>query len=395
MSNPALNGSGKRACESWIDAFVSHTDNLESAPLFRKWAAITTISATLEQKVWVTTGSPLYPNLYVFLVGPAGIGKSRVISASTGFISELPELHLGPTSPTMASLVDHLVEAKRTIINLPDPAYEYNSMYLVADELSAFMHEFDPGLVGGLTTFFDVVPYSQSRRTKDVRIKMQRPQLNILSGATPSNLMKLIPDYAWEQGFTSRFIMVYADEKPTIDVFNTPNKPKPEEMIHDLKLISTLQGQMGWTDDFAKAMHQWKLLGFIPSPQHPKLQSYCARRFSHLIKLSMVACVDRGNELVLRVEDFNRAMGWLLEAEATMPEIFRVGLTSSDAKVMEEIAHFVRRRGETSEHLIVGFARERVPAYAVKSVIDVMVNSGMIVSIGQDLKTGLRIFTAS
>jgi len=174
-TNPATNGSGARQCISWIDQFVEHTDNLESAPIWRKWAAITTISATLEQKVWVETGGKLYPNLYVFLVGLAGGGKSRAIISSTRFIHEIPELHVGPTSPTMASLVDHLVEAKRTIINMPDPAVEYNSMYLVADELSAFMHEFDPGLVGGLTTFFDVVPYSQSRRTKDIKIKIARP----------------------------------------------------------------------------------------------------------------------------------------------------------------------------------------------------------------------------
>src|SRR5438552_2612168 len=138
-SNPAINGSGKRRCESWIDSFVEHTSNLESAPIFRKWAAISTIAAALEQKVWVDTSSPLYPNLYVFLVGNAGIGKTRAIMSALGFIRELPELHLGATSMTMASLVDHMNEAKRTIINMPDPVIEYNALMICTDELSAFM----------------------------------------------------------------------------------------------------------------------------------------------------------------------------------------------------------------------------------------------------------------
>src|SRR5947207_2880446 len=80
-TNPAMNGSGRRLCQSWIDSFVNHTANLESAPIWRRWAAIATIGAVLEQKVFVTTSSPLYPNLYVFLVGDAGLGKTRAIAA--------------------------------------------------------------------------------------------------------------------------------------------------------------------------------------------------------------------------------------------------------------------------------------------------------------------------
>jgi len=39
----------------------------------------------------------------------------------------------------------------------------------------------------------------------------------------------------------------------------------------------------------------------------------------------MVAAVDRSDTLLLTKDDFNRAMGWLLEAEMNMPDIFRLG----------------------------------------------------------------------
>src|SRR5229473_1242395 len=110
------NGDGARQCQSWIDAFIDYTDNLESPLIYRRWAAITAIAAVLEQKVWADTGSTLYPNLYIFLIGNAGIGKTRAISAAAKILREIEDHHFAPTSMTMASMVDCLVENKRSIL---------------------------------------------------------------------------------------------------------------------------------------------------------------------------------------------------------------------------------------------------------------------------------------
>lgn len=395
-TSPAINGSGQRKCPSWIGAFVEHANNLESAEIFRKWAGITTIAAVLEQKVWLLTSAPLYPNLYVFLVGHPGVGKTRTVNAASAFFRELPDYHLSPTSMTMASLVDCLLEAKRMIIQLPNPPMEYNSMYIVADELSAFMHKFDEEIIGGLTTFYDVsVPYAQNRRGKDIRIKIKHPQLSILSGTTPSNLMKFMPENAWDQGFTSRVIMVYSDERIITDIFKHENRGLPADMLHDLRLINSLSGKFEVTEDYKAAINNWRALGQTPTPSHPKLIHYNTRRLAHLFKLSMVAAVDKSNTLVLTKEDFNRAMGWLLEAEETMPYIFKAGAVGGDGKAMDEIADFVfvsdTGKG-VSEHKIVNFARERIPAHSVMRVLEIMQRSGMITAVSIDKKSGLRNF---
>lgn len=394
-----LNGSGARKCKSWIEAFVSHTDNLESAPMFRQWAAIGTIAATLEQKCWLQTSAPLYPNLYIFLVGHPGVGKTRTVNAASAFVRELPDFHLSPTSMTMASLVDALLEAKRTIINLPNPPMEYNSMFIVADELSAFMHKFDEEIIGGLTTFYDVsVPYSQNRRGKDIRIKIKHPQLSILSGTTPSNLIKFMPENAWDQGFTSRVIMVFSDERIITDVFAHVDRGMPKDMLADLKIINSLSGRFGVTEDYKNAINNWRKLGQIPVPNHPKLIHYNTRRLAHLFKLSMVSCVDRSNTLLLTKEDFNQAMNWLTSAELFMPEIFKAGSVGADAKAMDEIYHYVLvsdvKSVGVSENKIVNFARERVPAHSVMRVLEIMERSGMIKAVAIDKQTGLRSYKA-
>lgn len=351
------------------------------------------IAATLEQKVWAHTGSVIYPNIYTFLVGNAGLGKSRAIMSASNIIREaLPETYFGATSMTRAALSDYMNDAKRFIANIPHPPMEYNSLVVVADEFSAFMHEYDSALVASLVEFYDVNPYSEGRRVSNIRIKIHKPQLNILSGSTPSNLIHTLKDYVWEQGLMSRVIMVYAAERPLIDVFNTPPMPKPVNLIHDIKIINTLMGQFDYTDDFAKAMHNWKLLKQIPIPDHPKLVHYNTRRWAHLLKLTMISSVDRSNKLLLEVEDFNRAMGWLLEAEAQMHYVFKVGSVAPDSRVMDEVVHFIQHhKGPVSEHLVINFLRERTSSMSVKPMLETMVSSRMLVCAHVD-RTGLRQF---
>lgn len=377
---------------------MTYTDNLESAEIFRKWCAISTVAAALERKVFVRTSSELYPNLYVILVGDAGIGKTRPIMKSRSLMQELPDSHIGMTSSTMAFLVDILSESKRVVIQLPDPPIEYNTVYLIADELSAFMNQYDNELVAGLTTFYDCVPYSQGRRTKDLRIRIERPQVNLLCGSTPSNLVNLMPEFAWEQGLTSRMLLIHSTERPIIDVFGDEAafREMPKDMIHDLKAINSLVGQFGWTEDFAKAMHNWKLLGFPPVPEHPRLRHYCSRRFAHLLKLAMIASVDCGDALLLTKEDFNRAMGWLLEAELAMGMIFQSNAGTVEGGAFDEIVHFIRRHPTgVPEYQIVRFARDRMPTHVVMKAIEVLEMSGEIVATGiLDPKSMSRVFVA-
>jgi hypothetical protein len=293
-----------------------------------------------------------------------------------------------------AALVDALVHAKRSLIRLPDPPMEYNSMMICADELSAFMHKFDDEMIGNLTTFYDVDVYGHKRRGKEIDIKIKHPQLSILSGTTPSNLLNFMPENAWDQGFTSRVIMVFSDERIiSDDIFAFQQRGLPDPMLHDLRQINTLAGPFGVTDEYKSAINNWRKLGQPPVPTHPKLAHYCTRRLAHLFKLSMVSAVDRSNALILSRDDFNRAMTWMVEAESTMPEIFKAGSTGADSKAMDELFHFCLARAEpVSEPLLVREARKLVPAMSVMRVIEVMMLSGMIKVAGTN--KGIRHFKA-
>lgn len=373
--------------DSWIDHFVAHTDNLESPLLFRKWAGIFTVAAAMEMKTYLRTSSNLYPNLYVFIVGNPGVGKNRIIRVAKRYMNELPEFHFAPTSLTGAALVDTLAASKRFIARLPDPPIEYNNTVITAEELTAFMHKYDDEMVGLLSAFYDPDPYAQSRRGRDIKIKIDHPQVNLMSGTTPSNLVQLMPESAWDQGFTSRVILVHSDERIVGDDFAGTSREMDDALIHDIKMIGALSGEFKVTQEYRNAVNDWRALGEPPVVNHPKLLHYKTRRRVHLYKLSMVSAADRGDVLLLTKEDFNRAMGWLVEAETFMPDIFTAGSTGTDARAIDEIAHYIRitDKGDgVPEHLIVNFARTRVPMHSILRIIEIMTASGQITAKGID-----------
>ena len=392
------NGSGRRKLASFIDGFIDATASIGAPHIFQKWTAISLISAALEEKVWIQTSRPVFPNQYIFLVAHPGVGKTRIINEGKLLYNKLEKPHQAPTSAYFASVVDALYESKRSILRQPEGEVSYNSMYITADELGAFMFKYDREMIAGLTAFYDTTPYQHRRRTNDINITIPSPQLNILSGSTPSNLLEFVPDIAWSQGFTSRIIMVFSDERVLVDDFSDSAPIITTDLVHDLKVISQLYGQFHVTESFKEAVRTWLALGEPPIPTHPRLTHYVTRRKVHIYKLSMVASINRDNSLSLIEADFIQAAKWLFEAEVFIEDIFKAGTGNPDAAAFNDIQHYIMINdmgSGVSEQRIVQFAQQRVPLQSILRVIDIMERSGQIHCKRVDARTKVRYYSAN
>lgn len=349
------------------------------------------MAAALEQKVWVVTkGAPLYPNQYICLVGPPGIGKSAILSVAEKFLRTLPDVYIAPSSVSDASLIDSLFDAKRSIIRMGEnPSHvEFNHLTIIASELGVFLPEYDRLFMNTLTKLYDGEHYEQRRRTKGIHITMPRPQLNLISGTTPSYLNTLLPEGAWDQGFTSRSIFVYCGTATATSIFGDRRSPHHNESVYgalvsDLKSIFNLYGKFEWDEGSVLAITEWNDKGLPPVPEQPKLLHYNSRRLAHLIKLCVVACAARGNGKQVFLEDYQTALDWLLEAEAQMPDIFTNLGIGGDSKAIDDTwfyvyQHFSKTKTPMLESRIYAFLRDRVASHNVGRVIEVMVRSGML-----------------
>lgn len=372
----------------WVEGFLASTDGITSPPLFRKWAAISAIAGALERKVWIKSlSAKLYPNMYVVLVAPPGVGKTEVTWRIRSMWENLEEHKIAATSVTKASLIDELADANRRVMTgVPtNPVDTFNSLLLCVNELGVLIPAYENEFMNTLTDLWDCKHYSERKRTSKLEIEITNPQLNFLAGCTPSYLMHVLPEGAWDQGFLSRTMLIYSGDRQLRSLFAETEFDTEEwdRLKQQLTDISNLYGEIKFTDEAAKLMDGFHLSDGEPKPDHPKLISYTIRRTVHLLKLCMVACVSRYDDLIVTVEDFERAFNWLIEAEQNMPDIFKAMSQGGQGKIMEEAWYFIftthaKEAKPIQKHRLIAFLQERVPVHNIETTIKMMEEGKMI-----------------
>ncbi len=334
-------------------------------------------------------GSNLYPNMYVLLVADPGVGKGEVTWRIREMWKNLEDHFVASSSVTKASMMDELAAANRRWITheLLNPVEHFNSLLLCINELGVLLPSYENEFMNILTDLWDCKDYSESRRNRNIEpISISNVQLNMLAACTPSYLMHLMPEGAWDQGFISRTLLIFSGERQIRSLFaDYEMDPAENEFLQEqLACISNIYGAITFTEESAKLIDYFHMEGNVVSqPTHPKLHSYAVRRTVHLLKLCMVVAISRSNELIIRPEDYQRALDWLIEAERFMPDIFKAMATGGSGKVMEEAWYFIftmhaKEQKPILEHRLIQFLQERVPVHNIKNTIDMMEKGRMI-----------------
>ena len=382
----------------WIKDFVKLTENINSPEIFRQWAGIMTISGALERKVWVhTKGSPLYPNLYVFLVATPGIGKTELtFRVREMWEKRLETHHIASTSVTKAALVDELAAGERRVVRMLEqpPVVNFNSLLIAVDELGVLIPAYDTEFLNTLTHLYDCRTYSESRRTSVVKeVKIKNPHVTMFAACTPGYLRETLPAVAWDQGFLSRVIFIYSGATKPESIFAEKKDDAilEEKLLDRLEEIGALYGKFTFTPESKEFIDYWHLNGQKPQPEHPRLAHYNTRRTAHLLKLSQIASVSFSDELVIELEHAQQALNWLVEAEFYMADIFKAMRSGGDGQTIEETYHFIyttymKEKKPVAENRIILFLQARTPVHNIVRIIDIMDRAKMI---SQSLEKGV------
>ncbi len=333
--------------------------------------------------------SVLYPNVYVILVAEPGVGKGKVTSRIRRMWKKLEDHFVASSSVTKAAMMDELAVAnRRWITHDPiNPVDHFNSLLLCVNELGVFIPAYDNEFMTVLTDLWDCEDYSETRRSRKIEpISIDNVQLNMLAAATPSYLMHLMPEGAWDQGFISRTLLIFSGERQIRSLFATYEMDTTENdfLQEQLGCVANIYGEIKFTEESAELVDNFHMHGNeISRPTHPKLHAYSMRRSAHLLKLCMIATISRSDELIIRPEDYQRSLDWMIEAERLMPDIFKAMATGGSGKVMEEAWYFIfttyaKEQKPILEHRLIQFLQERVPVHNIKNTIDMMDRGKMI-----------------
>jgi len=340
-----------RLCTNgFIQTHLEYTSKQQSPTCFHIWTALSVISAVLGRKVWIDRSYyTLYPNLYVVLVSPSGVGmKGTALSQGIGLLDQtgLPiSILRGKITPTR--LISRLNASALT-----SPTGDAELM-IFSREFKVFTKGVikDSSLIEDLTDLYDNNSFDYETE-HSLQQSIKRPCLTILGASTPEWLSGGSAGDIMSGGFGARIIpvTVVKDEKEIA----WPEKTAVEielqtRLVADLISISTLRGQYYITPQAKNFFEKWYMerknnRRYIDS----RLDGYYSKKHDQILKLSIVLSASLSGEMVIDVNHLETAMYLLEENEKNLLYAYSGAAENKEMKFRDQVLAKIRDKGEVS-----------------------------------------------
>ena len=319
-----------RKLDDWLKSWLEYTTGKESPERMRLWSGIAAIAGVLQRRVYVRVRKQYcYPNLYIVLVGPPGVGKGVAMKDLTPWMRGMEGIHIAPDGMTFRSLYTVLegavcafkdFEAGGDAIDVLEKGH--HSLTAFTEELGVLLRAGDNEFIYTLCHVYDCPVYFHHKTQHAGESSFENACFNWISGTTPKGLKDIFSEKIMELGIAARMIIIYSDEKVEVPVFaeDDKNETLEKDLKFDLTRISQINGEYQFTPEAAEALVAWVDADMPPKPKDPRFEHYNSRRFVQIIKLCTVRAASKRQDPLITLEDFEQARSFLLEAEQVMPK---------------------------------------------------------------------------
>jgi len=343
MVSSKINGDERET--NLFDLYFRYVDGTEPPAVFHRWSLIGCIGALLGRQLWLPFGSSrLFTNHYIMFVGDPGTRKSTAIkraakliglagydtfsaqkSSMEKFLIDLQEGDIdddsGPDEATgkKRSGIDILATLKLRAESDSDDSVP-REMFIAADEFNNFIGSGNIGFQSLLGELWDwdepTRPYKQ-RLKNSKSVSIYQPTVSILAGNTPSSFADCFPLASIGQGFMSRLILIHAEQSGVKVTFPKAASEQLTKQIvsYLMQMRSVCVGPVTMEADAESALDL--VYKGWPEMEDQRFKHYSTRRFTHLLKLTMICCAARLSTRIT-VKDVLHANTILSYAETTM-----------------------------------------------------------------------------
>ena len=384
---------------SWLDAYLDYMSSTENPTEFNLWSGVSAISSALKRRVFIWRNFvQFFPNQYIVLVGPPGIGKGSAIHPALAIVNAADAVNFLSDKITAEKIIARLADGFTKIV--PSATGNLGTLNIQQDHTATIVSKELPVFLSSsewmhalLCQLWDENTFEYETKNKG-SYKIENMCVGLLAGCVPDFIRMLSTNTmaAITGGFTARTIFVYATEKSKLvsGGWGKPgvnlNKLK-DELINDLTHITKLEGEFHF-DPSAKALWDAK---YAEHNKHDEFESdvtanFKSRLSSHIIKLSMTISIAECDTLMITASHLQRAMTMLEEVRDRVDIVFRSVGESPIAVGQERVRRYIFKRGLTDRSSILAATYKDVTDDQLTQIIYTPLHSGHIMEETQGSK---------
>lgn len=388
-----------RVLPDFISAWESYTRPLPTAPLYKTWGGVFAISAILTRRVWthgIESMQPLYPNLFVTLIGAPGYGKdvavnpvATLLEAACEGVEDGYKLLIGEETLSPKGLIDSLnsPEAQQTLKH-NGHIIHFNSLIGCIPELGTLLPEYDTKIISVINDLFNCRKHFKERTRGGTPINIPNPHLALFLGTQPDTFVEIFPERAFRMGFPARLILVFAEQSHRVKIYDKNSKQNDpnlfSKLVSDLRSMLYLSGEFQMDPATQDLLNDFHLSGCDSTALEGfRFQHYNTRRSLHLQKLMMIMSISESSDMVILPRHFERAINLLFETENLMPKIF-TGVVSNNGfhSMTEDVLQIKTVENQISMEQLVRQLRTKCRPNEIRQVISSMLAAGDIKDAG-------------
>lgn len=328
--------------EGFIARVLKSTEQTESPEVYQYWSSLAAISAVAKNNVYKDRFiHKLFPNIYVFLIGPSGIKKSGAVSFAREMVSIANNTKVISGRSSIEGLIKELSQGH----TLPDGVVLKDATgFMAASEFSSFLIH-NPEALTILTDLFDAQYNKEWKNTlKSTGVEtLKNVCLTLLAASNEENFKAAVPKAAINGGFIGRSLVVRAtEERCSNSLMYKPDAfVDATDLSSHLKELSFCKGEFtivpqaaifydSWYNDFKKKKKKIR-----------DLTGTVQRVPDNVLKVSMLLSLSRGTSLEINNNDMIESIEVCVECFAGTKHLAlgtgTAALGSQTAKVLDEL----------------------------------------------------------
>ena len=290
-----------------IDSYLHYVGDTESPVTFHRWSMLTCLSAWLGNRFYIQHGhSRINSNMYVMLMGEAGTRKSTAIKLASKLVAKAGYKTFSSSKCSKEQFLVDLAKTGMADIDETDDILDMNlfgegevsrpisdcEIFVNADEFNDFVGNGNIEFLSLLGNLWDIDgDYTHSKLTSK-SVYVRNPCVSVLAGNTATGFSLAFPKEAIGQGIFSRLLLVQGDATGKRIAFpRPPNEEATAALIKCLLQIRSICNGEAILSPKARVLLEKIYLDQEPF-EDVRFASYHNRRFTHLLKLSLITAAS-------------------------------------------------------------------------------------------------------